>query len=132
MSHHTSNSLKAYCCDRTIFPAGGLISLRCLPSPFSELVLLFLVFPLSLSLSLSLPLSLSFSLSLPNCFSVQQSNGLPNEIWRPAKNTPLRKPYHSVERPDGTASLGGGGGASAPSLQSPVSSPLGLGLFYLL
>ena len=63
---------------------------------------------------------------------MRQSNGLPNEIWRPAKNTPLRKPYHSVERPDGTASLGGGGGASAPSLQSPVSSPLGLGLFYLL
>lgn len=26
MSHHTSNSLKAYCCDRTISPADGLIS----------------------------------------------------------------------------------------------------------
>lgn len=61
MSHHTSNSLKAYCCDRTISPAGGQISLQCLPSLSRSR---YCSSRCSLSLSFSTYIYISLSLSI--------------------------------------------------------------------
>lgn len=143
MSHHTSNSLKAYCCDRTISPAGGQISLRRLSSLSLSDSVRSSRRSLICSPSLRGPLlPFSVSISLSSSRSLLSAGRAADRRARygrwPAKNTPLRKPYHSVERSDGTASLGGGG-ASAPSPRptthpppSPSPSPqLGLGLFHL-
>lgn len=115
MSHHTSNSLKAYCCDRTISPAGELADRSVSRASADHTAAITtatgggaaLLYRATRFRPPSAEGTRSAPLRRPPSGTVARYGGV-------GEKYPSLRPYHSVERPDGTASLGGGC-ASAPS-----------------
>jgi len=129
MSHHTSNSLKAYCCDRTISPANGLMSL--LVSCFSSQDFDTAVLPLSSPFSLSLSLSLSLSSSAPRWWSFHRLVVLGEAIERVAERDMAASEKYPFAKAVSFGRASRRHCVARRRRRLRTLSPLGLGLFYL-